>query len=47
MKIKNELNSLRNSFSEYSSKVNWIVFILICLFTLGKLKFQINFIKQT
>ena len=24
-----------NSFKDYSSKVNWYVFVLICLFTLG------------
>ena len=26
---------VRNSFKEYSKKVDWIVFLLICLFTLG------------
>ncbi len=30
-----KISIVRNSFEEYSKKVDWIVFLLICLFTLG------------
>jgi hypothetical protein len=30
-----KISIVRNSFKEYSKKVDWIVFLLICLFTLG------------
>ena len=30
-------SNVGNSFREYSKKVDWVVFLLICLFTLGKM----------
>jgi hypothetical protein len=29
------MSKLKQGFSDYSSKVNWIVFASICIFTLG------------
>lgn len=31
----NKFLALRESFRIYSSKISWIVFLFICLFTLG------------
>ena len=34
----NPFAQVKRQFADYSSKVNWIVFISICVFTLGEFK---------
>lgn len=39
-----QTKSIKDSFKNYSSKINWTVFILICFFTLGIACFRIFYI---
>lgn len=42
LNLEENLTRAKSSFKEYSSKVDWFIFTLICLFTLG-LIFQLNY----
>lgn len=35
LNLEENLTRAKSSFKEYSSKVDWFIFTLICLFTLG------------